>query len=390
MRNLFVILDGVGYDQVTRFRPAGLLERGARTGLEPLTTLLAYSSGIYPSIWSGQYPDQHGIWTDFYRHPRPRPALTGPLGVLPGKYLPRQVAYVLLAALARLGVTRREYHGVPPHVQRQFGSTPSRYRELPPVPMPDSRLVSEVMAEQGVSWEYIFCDRLDEAAATRIRTAAARVDTVIVCFPELDEAGHHLGPMTDAFGAVFRAFDARLAGLLLELERAWPGAPFFFFSDHGMTPVTQQFDVWSYLETRGFRLGADYLGFINSTVMALWPTAKRQVALLDSLNKSGYGRVLRPAERTRYHLDFKTPKYGREFFVAHEGVEIIPNFISLSWKANQGMHGYDPACSSTRSFYIGGRQVRARPRDVVGLYEVLVEAVGVPTPALSPVLAPVL
>ena len=274
MRNLFIILDGVGYDQVVRFRPDGLIARGERTGLQPLTTLLTYSSGIYPSIWSGQYPDQHDVWTDFNRHARPRPALTGPLGVLPGKYFPRKVAYVLLAALAQLGVQRPEYYGVPPHVQRHFGCTPSRYRLLPPIPMPDSRLVSDVMEEQGVSWEYVFCDTLDDAAEMRIRNVAARVDTVIVCFPELDEAGHHLGPLTTAFGGVFRAFDARLARLLTGLEQAWPRVPFFFFSDHGMTPVTQQFDAWSYLEGRGYRLGTDYLGFINSTTIALWAPAR--------------------------------------------------------------------------------------------------------------------
>src|SRR5437764_2354139 len=106
MRNLFLILDGVGYDQLVRFEPAGLGARGARTGLVPLATLLAYSSGIYPSIWTGQYPDEHNVWTEFFLRERPRFALTAPLRLLPGKYLPRKAAYVALAALKRLGVDR--------------------------------------------------------------------------------------------------------------------------------------------------------------------------------------------------------------------------------------------------------------------------------------------
>ena len=108
------------------------------------------------------------------------------------------------------------------------------------------------------------------------------------------------------------------------------------------------------------------------------PQPARHTGLIDALNASGYGRVLRLPERKAYHLDFQTAKHGQEFFVANEGVEIIPNFISLSWKANQGMHGYDPACASTRAFYIGGQQVRAQPHDVVGLYEVLLETTHMP------------
>src|SRR5439155_607114 len=96
MRNLFVILDGVGYDQLAWFKPDGLTSRAERVGLEPLTTLLAYSSGIYPSIWTGQYPDEHNVWTEFYRREHPRFALTAPLGLVPGKYLPRKIAYVAL------------------------------------------------------------------------------------------------------------------------------------------------------------------------------------------------------------------------------------------------------------------------------------------------------
>jgi hypothetical protein len=373
VHNLVIIIDGLGYDQIARFRPDGLIGRGERNGLVPLTTLLTYSSGIYPSIWSGQYPDEHDVWTEFYRCERPQFALTAPLGLLPGKYLPRKLSYLALGALRRLGVERAEYFGVPPQLQAQFGRAQSRYMLLPPVDMPDAPLISRVIEQRGQTWEYVFCHDLDSGAERRIKTAAERVDTLIVCFASMDEAGHHYGPLSDAFGVQLRAFDARLSRLLADLERASPGVATFLFSDHGMTAVTGQFDAWSYLEARGFRLGRDYTAFINSTLISLWFDSGNREAIVAALNQCGRGRVLSAAERARYHLNFRDRRYGDDFFLVDEGVELIPNFISLAWRGNLGMHGYDPDCSSTRSFFIGGAQVDARPRDVVGLYDVLVE-----------------
>lgn len=374
MRHLFIVIDGIGYDQIEHFRPAGLIARGERSGLVPLTTLLTYSSGIYPSIWSGQYPDQHLVWTEFFRRSEPRRAVTAPLGRMPGKYLPRKAAYVALAALKRLGMEQPDYAGIPPQIQTYFDRVQSQYWKLPPVPMPSAQLISQKIERSGQTWEYVFCEALDQQAERRIREAAARVDTLLVCFPDMDKAGHELGPMSAAFGQAFHAFDARLAGLIADLEQQWPGAATFLFSDHGMTPVTRQFDAWSYLEQHGFRLGRDYLAFINSTIISLWFDHGHRDEIIRALNQSGYGCVLAPDEHAKYHLDFPDRRYGDDFFVADEGVELIPNFISLANQPNQGMHGYDPACSSTRAFLIGGKQVDAQPRDVVGLYDVLAES----------------
>lgn len=373
MRNLVIVIDGVGYDQVELFKPEGLVARGERTGLEPLTTLLAYSSGIYPSIWTGQYPDEHNVWTEFYRRNKPRFAITTPLGLIPGKYLARKIAYVGLAGLERIGIKRPEYYGIPPHIQSKFGRVNASYSKLPPVPMPNFTPISEVFEREGQTWQYVHLVKFDADAVRRIKDASKQVDNLLVCFAELDEMGHHLGPMSDEFGVVFREFDARLSSLIEELEEASPDVSTFLFSDHGMTTVTEQFDAWSYLETRGLGLGRDYLGFINSTLISLWFDDGNKDEVISALNESGYGRVLTRSECIEYHINFPSERYGEEFFLAAEGIELIPNFISLSWRANHGMHGYDPLCSSTRSFFIGCKQVRVQPRDVVGLYDVLKE-----------------
>jgi hypothetical protein len=371
----------VGYDQVTHFMPEGLARWADRVGLCALDTLLAYSSGIYPSIWSGQSPAEHGVWTEFYRRTPAKLANTSlPLRPLPGKYFPRKVAYVWHGALRKAGVRSTDFFGVPPSIQAHIARSNADYTKLPSVPMPGSPLISKVIEGAGQRWEYVYCPELDEQAERRIKETARRVDHLLICLPELDEAGHHLGPMTDAFGAAFNAFCRKLDGLLTDLEQEWPGAGVFMFSDHGMTPVTRAFDTWTYLEQNGLRLGRDYVAFINSTIMSLWfeesPSGRRKAErALAALDASSRGRVLTLDEHREYGIDFADDRYGQRYFLASEGVELVPNFLSASCRPNLGMHGYDPKCPSTRSFFIGGKQVSARPHNVLGLYDVLAETV---------------
>jgi hypothetical protein len=166
--------------------------------------------------------------------------------------------------------------------------------------------------------------------------------------------------------------DQRLAELLSVLQKNEPEFRMYVLSDHGMTSVVQKFDMWNYLEKNGFCLGLDYLAFINSTVVSLWYEKGNRREIVHCLNDSGFGRILSDKEREQYHLEFSSRQYGDDLFVANEGVEFLPNFLSLAWKQNMGMHGYFPECSSTRAFLIGSRQLDFVPIDVVDFYDIMV------------------
>jgi hypothetical protein len=147
----------------------------------------------------------------------------------------------------------------------------------------------------------------------------------------------------------------------------------FLFSDHGMTRVTRSFDIWSYLEWCGFRLGKEYLAFINSTVVPLWFDSGRRREIVDCLNRSGAGHVLTDAERYRLHLRVPNNRFGDECFLADEGVECVPNFINLARDKGQGMHGYNPNLPSTRAFFIGAKQIKTKPGNILGIHAALEE-----------------
>jgi predicted AlkP superfamily pyrophosphatase or phosphodiesterase len=371
MKNIFIILDGLGYDQLMKFKPKNLMERGKRAGLTSLETLLAYSSGIYPSIWTGLYPDQTNFWTEFIFQEKKRFSIFSPLSFFPGKYFSRRVAFVLSSIWEKLGLNVRDYFGIQPAIQGYFVRQTVDYRKLPPVDLPYPELISNVYSRNEKNLIYLHYERLDTKNRSDILQYIEGADTAIVCIAETDHAGHLLGPLSEAYRAFLDSLDERLAQLIDQVEAKWPNIQIYIFSDHGMTVVKQSFDLWTYLEQHGFRLGHDYIAFINSTITSLWFNHGYQKEIVDLLNRCEFGRVLTHEERIRYHLDFHDRKYGDEIFVVDEGVELIPNFISLAWKPNFGMHGFDPICSSTKAFLIGSERNPSQLKNVVDIYGIL-------------------
>ncbi len=295
------------------------------------------------------------------------------LRMVPGKYFPRALAYVLLSGLARLGWRGQENFALPAKLQPCFRKVGSEYRSFPPahiLPAPDFAVQ---LKKSGHSWEYIYCDPLDRQAISRIHHAGETVDTLIVCLPEMDHAGHVFGPTGEWYRQSLLKFDLRLTDWIKGLEGSGPPFSLFIFSDHGMTRVDRSFDVWKYLEKAGFRLGEDYLAFLNSTIVSLWSDHGHREEIISKMNACGAGHILTKADRECLHLQFPDNRYGDEIFVMEEGIECVPNFISLAHRQGKGMHGYDPGLPSTRAFFIGENQIVGKPRDIIGIHSVLEE-----------------
>ncbi len=373
MRNFVIILDGVGYDQIQTLQPPVLTALARRLGIVPVQSLLSFSSGIYCTFWSGKHLEEHGVWTEFFLRPGSGFQITSILRPIPGKFLPRALAYFLLMGISRIGWKGTEHFAIPPRLQRYFGRTGSNYHRMPPVPLETSQDFSLRLAEKNSTWKYVYGDPLNEQSGSEVLRSADDTETLIVCLPELDHAGHVWGPESDTYRRAFLDFDRRLGSLLRSLDSTGCAFRLFVFSDHGMNRIIRSFDFWSYLEQSGFRLGEDYLAFINSTIVPLWFTSGHRDEIVDRLNRSGAGHVLTAPEKAFHHLRFPGRKFGDEFFLADEGVECVPNFINLARRKGSGMHGYDPRLPSTRAFFIGADSLTAAPEDMIGIHRALEE-----------------
>ena len=368
--NLILILDGLGYDQIAYFSPPYLTKLGEQIGLIPAKTLLAYSSGIYPAIYSGLYPDESGIWTEFIKRDIPREKLTSHFRHLPGKFLSRGVAYIWEVLIGRLS-SNSQYDFIPPSLQKWFTRLSVHYEQIPPLEFQSPKLITNLFTSAGKKLGYFHYDKLNVENVDQCIQRSSDVDTVIICIAETDHFGHLLGPKSKAFGEALFDLDNRLSKLFDRVNGYNPKLNLYIFSDHGMTSVTQSFNVWEYLEKSGYKLGKDYIAFINSTIMSLWYHQDNKKEIRRILNGCGMGYILNDGDLKRHHLNFNDRRYGDDFFIVNEGVELIPNFLSLARMPNIGMHGYLPEYPSTHAFLIGSNLLSYVPNNVVELYDFL-------------------
>ena len=164
-----------------------------------------------------------------------------------------------------------------------------------------------------------------------------------------------------------RPLAAPIAEIERFLEQAWeiarsrsPQPEMMLFSDHGMTDVAETFDLFARLE--GFRLGIDYVVFMDSTFARFWfPSEERRGAVLAAL-EGVPGQLLDDEDRRRYGIDFADRStYGEEVLVAEEGVVFHPNYfvpgvLKQRRYPERAMHGYLPEAPSTDGiFFYRGR-----------------------------------
>jgi hypothetical protein len=326
----------------------------------PLETLLGYSSTIMPAILTGAWPRDTGIWTEYYRDPRPLSALQRTLSRRRLRWLqmPTNLArlvYFRIARRAGLGIEHRLR--IPLALSNQFERHPIKYDQFPPIGLGVPTL-ADLFAERHlrVLFRYVKADADKELESAWLREHLDDADVFFFYDPTLDSWGHKLGASADALGD-------RIDALARFLDGAWEDAlerdrevELLLFSDHGMTTVESTFDLFERLGS--FELGTDYLVFMDSTMARFWfPDAQRRGRVLNAL-EGVPGRLLDYDQKRSLGIDFDDDRYGEDVLVADEGVVFHPNYFAgplLHFARNyteRAMHGYLPDAASSRAVFM--------------------------------------
>ena len=326
----------------------------------PLDTLLGYSSTIMPAILTGGWPRETGIWTEYYRDPRPTSAVQKLLSRRRLRWL--QVPTNLLR-LVYFRVARRAGRGmehrlrIPLALSNQFERHPIKYDQFPPLGL-DVPTLADLFAERGlrVLFRYVKADADKELESAWLSEHLDDADVFFFYDPTLDSWGHRLGASVDALGDRIDALERFLARAWAEAVERSGDVEMLLFSDHGMTNVTSTFDLFERLS--GFELGTDYLVFMDSTMARFWfPDEIRRHKVLEVLTDLP-GRVLDEDQKRALGIDFSDDRYGHDVLVADEGVVFHPNYFAgpfLHWVRKypeRAMHGYMPDAPSSRAIFL--------------------------------------
>jgi hypothetical protein len=364
----------------------------------PLRTLLGYSSTVMPAIVTGHLPRETGIWTEYYLDPRHRSAtqrfFSRP-GAAPLRPLIDLWRLVWFRITRKLGYSAEHRLRLPLEISNLFSRHKIRYDEFPPLELPVPTL-ADLFRERGLRHEFRYI-RGGLRAEEQLSYLRERIDEVDVFFfydPALDSGGHVAGASAAALSGPIDEIE-RFLGQAWNLVRDHSGeAPeMMLFSDHGMTDVERTFDLFSRLE--GFRLGRDYVVFMDSTFARFWfPSSERREAVLAALDGVP-GRLLSEEDLRRYGIDFADRStYGEEVLVADEGVVFHPNYfvpgvLKQRRYPERAMHGYLPEAPSTDGvfFYRGSRLSAELPEPfpVTDIYGAVAEITAPPAqPAAQP------
>ena len=386
-RVVVLLVDALGWEQVQRCsRLLAALPHRRR-----VETVLGFSSGALPTLFTGRSSSEHGRWLMYRRAGRVRPpagtrprspfAGFGLLRLLPPRLRRSWRLGRLLARLVRARGVRGYFnlYQVPRPLLAQFDLA-ERDDIFKPGGLPCDSLW-DTLDRRGVRWRGWDWRTPEEVALNNALACLASGDErfLFVYTAGLDDLLHHEGSSGDGVRDRldrYATWIAEAAGVAARRgETLW----LYLLSDHGMVDVHASLDVMGALARLPLRWPRDYLAFFDSTMARFWwrtPGAREAVrACLDGLRA---GRWLDDQTLEREGARFPAREYDEDIFLLDPGVLMVPSFMGSAPVA--AMHGYDPAHPDMAAALLSNRPVPESVRrlgDLRAFLEGELEAAGV-------------
>jgi hypothetical protein len=336
-----LLVDALGWSLASRTPGfAAMLEHRRE-----LATVLGFSSGALPTLFTGRLPEEHGRFLMYRRANGSTPfSGFGATGLLPGRV---QKSWRLTRTLTRL-VKARGVHGyfnlydVPRRLLPEF-DLPERRDPFAAKGLPGGALWDTLdrrnLPWRGWNWRTPETENL-AALEQRVREGD---EAFLFCYTaDLDHQQHVEGPSGAGVAACMTRYHEAIARIERAARERGQTVWIYLLSDHGMVAVTRCVDVMGELARLPLAWPRDYLPFFDSTFARFWwraPEARERVRA--ALAATGWGRWLDDDRLAREGARFPGREYGDDLFLLDPGVLMVPSFMGDRPLA--AMHGYDPA-----------------------------------------------
>jgi predicted AlkP superfamily pyrophosphatase or phosphodiesterase len=342
---------------------------------KPLRTVLGFSSGAVPTILTGVPPAQNGHWNLFYYDPQSSPfRWLKSLRFLPDRLMNHRVTRKLLKEMGRhlLGLGPLFECCVSPSLLPWFNWVEKKniYERggISGAPSIFDELAEQKVNYRVYSYHHATDEQIFNIAQRDIREGVASF--YFVYLSEMDRFLH------DYYGYGSSKLKERLSWYASNLRKVFaaarevdPHADLTVFSDHGMTPVTDHFDLVKQVSQCGFSMPDDYLSVYDSTMARFWFfNAKARTGISDELKSLPCGRVLSDLELETLGVLFPDRRYGELVFLLHPGWLISnSDFNGKGWMP-VGMHGYHPDDAYSDGMFLSGRTPPVPVESVADVY----------------------
>ncbi len=369
--NIFVLIDALGWEviQGRRFLEDLLPYR------RPLRTVLGFSSGAIPTILTGRPPAETGHWNLFYFDPKGSPfRWLRYLAFLPPWAMDHRVGRKLLKELGRrfLGLGPLFECCVKPSVLHYFNWV-ERRNIYGPAGISNSRSIFDELVSKHIPHRvYTYHDMNDHQIVNRalddITHDRARV--LFLYLSEMDMFLHTHVNDGARIGQRLDEYERDLTRLYNAASARCGSVSMTIFSDHGMTPVREHYDLVRDVEALPYHSPSDYLAVYDSTMARFWFFGdKAREAIENILSASPCGRILSDAELSGLGVLFEDRRFGDLVFLLHPGWLIAASdFNGPSWNP-AGMHGYHPDDSYSDAVFLSTCRPAFRVATIKDIYQ---------------------
>jgi len=375
--HIFVLIDALG----AACRPAGSLLADRLPYRRALRTVLGFSSGAVPTILSGQYPAQTGHWNLFYYDPCGSPfRWLRHAGWMPDALLEHRVTRKLLKETGRklLGLGPLFECSVPARQLPLFNFVEKR-NIYAPGGITGAPSIFDLLEARRVPYRVYTYHHYTDAevlAAAAHDVRQRRADVYFLYLSEMDGFLHfHVGDEA-AVTERLQWYQAKLAELFELADTPEADLTFSIFSDHGMTPVTERYDLAADIESLGLKPQRDYLAVYDSTMARFWffnPVAR--AAVIACLQTEACGRILSEIELRANGVYFPDQRFGELVFLMHPGWLIAKSHFNGGRWNPSGMHGYHPDDFGSSAIFFSNRERPGEMGSIADIFPALRESV---------------
>jgi len=379
MKQLIIIIDALGHSLITEKRTPELFSIFQQDYFQSLKTLLGYSNAIFPSIFSGKYPNQHNIWALYKISPKTSPFKQTkfyPSFIFDRTLFTRYFANTMIVHKSKkLGLLPKTF--VPPNIPikilHHFDISMKKHI-FEPGSMGETVTLFDLFRKNDLKFKYVGYpwNKGNKEILSLAEKYLQNNPIVVAYLDAIDHDGHVYGVNSNEFRQHMIEFDELFSAFLKRILKS-EDVCITIFSDHGMKNIDGNVDVKSPVDSTGLKLEKDFIPFLDSTMARFLVFNNNAKELLtDTLEGIRGGRLLTPEELIKYKINFKSREYGDLIFLADTGKLIQPNFYTVLGRAGKGMHGWDPEDKSQDSFLFCNKKFPNDERiDVTKIFYIL-------------------
>jgi hypothetical protein len=225
--------------------------------------------------------------------------------------------------------------------------------------------IFSVLREGDLRFEYVMypvVDCMDDEALDLVcERASSKADIYFVTFTEADSVCHMHGTSSLERRRAVGEVDRKMRFLNERFVALFDSVQWVVFSDHGMHDVKEKVDggtaVMEAAQRYQLRNGVDFLMFLDSTMIRLWPLREHAKGFVTSILQElpvlrERGVAIDDTIAKRYRIPIYHSACGESIWWAKPGVIVSPDYFYDPKCAPKGMHGYFPDHEDAKGFAV--------------------------------------